>query len=135
MSAEPDEKPKLTLNISLNDGPCTTSSWMSWNEVDLAFLLAIQVKVKPSTNFKKVFAAATVRRESLHLPRRELTGHPEKFSKGSRCVTTSSVHAHDQALRSLGTLRFTYEGQRLREEDTPATVISRVHDERTHSHL
>uniref|UniRef100_A0A0W0F8A4 Ubiquitin-like domain-containing protein n=1 Tax=Moniliophthora roreri TaxID=221103 RepID=A0A0W0F8A4_MONRR len=66
MSAEPDEKPKLTLTITLND-------------------VSIQVKVKPTTNLKRVFDAAT-----------------KSFQKDP------------------GTLRFTYDGERVHEYETPA---------------
>ncbi|ESK83691.1 ubiquitin-like protein [Moniliophthora roreri MCA 2997] len=66
MSAEPDEKPKLNLTLT-HEGT------------------SIQVKVKATMTFKKIFDAAE-----------------KKFGKDP------------------GTLRFTYDGERVHEYETPA---------------
>ncbi|KAG5721554.1 hypothetical protein E4T56_gene13085 [Termitomyces sp. T112] len=68
MSQEPEEKPKLNLNISYNGNQIT-------------------VKVKANMKFSKIFAAAE-----------------QKFQK------------------EAGTFKFTFEGQRLQPDDTPASL-------------
>ncbi|KAH0580536.1 hypothetical protein H2248_002028 [Termitomyces sp. 'cryptogamus'] len=78
MSQEPEEKPKLNLNISYNGNQIT-------------------VKVKANMKFSKIFAAAE-----------------QKFQKEAElCCSPLGV---------TGTFKFTFEGQRLQPDDTPASL-------------
>jgi hypothetical protein len=97
----------------------------------MVFLAACTVKVKSTTPLKKVFEAAEVRTlKTLNGPRslvnatlqkrfgRE-TGPPILLNFGCCDVKRESTFP---AFINTGTLRFTFDGERLQMQETPADV-------------
>ena len=86
----------------------------------------ITVKVKTHMKFSKIFEAAEVCfYSSFHLLHPKLKFCSETIWKGAWSalyILWQVLGLYMRALRFLGTFKFTYDGQRVGKEDTPASV-------------
>jgi hypothetical protein len=125
MSDQEDVKPKLNLNVLFEGNRTFNFIYKMLYDLITAFdalrSLEITVKVKATMRFAKIFEAAEVCQMCRAIIAKNSL-YPETLRKRTRHVRGVYAENNDLDVLDIGTLRFTHDGQRLHNDDTPAQV-------------